>query len=145
MLLGLGLLASARPAHADAPSFADRIKFGSGQDPIKAVAFGDMNGDGSLDLVVGNDGAQSVVYLNDGTGNYYDGSVGTCAALPDSVRCFGGGEDHTTSVAVADMNLDGKLDVVAGLQNGQSRVYLNDGSGTFVGSQPYGPARWNHA
>ena len=34
-----------------------------------------MNGDGSLDLVVGNDGAQSLVYLNDGAGNYYDGAV----------------------------------------------------------------------
>ena len=55
VLLGLCLLASARPAHADAPSFADRLKYGSGSDPIKAVAFGDMNGDGSLDLVVGND------------------------------------------------------------------------------------------
>ena len=35
LLLGLGLLASARPAHADAPSFADRLKFGSGRDPIR--------------------------------------------------------------------------------------------------------------
>ena len=43
------------------------------------------------------------------------------------------------------MNLDGKLDIVAGLQNGQSRVYLNDGRGDFASSQTFGPARWNHA
>ena len=143
LLLGLGLLASARPAHADAPSFADRLKFGSGRDPIKAIAFGDMNEDGSLDLIVGNDRAQSLVYLNDGRGNYYDGSLGSCDASPANVRCFGGDEDRTTSVAVADMNGDGHLDIVAGLQGGQSRVYLNDKSGGVTGSRDFGPERGN--
>ena len=102
-----------------------------------------MNGDGSLDLIVGNDGSQSLVYLNDGHGHYYDGSVGSCDALPDNIRCFGGGEDRTTSVAVADLNSDGLLDIVAGLQSGQSRVYLNDGREPFAGSRAFGPARGN--
>ena len=87
--------------------------------------------------------AQSLVYLNDGHGHYYDGSVGSCDALPDNIRCFGGGEDHTTSVAVADLNGDGLLDIVAGLQSGQSRVYLNDGRDRFTGSRDFGPARGN--
>ena len=102
-----------------------------------------MNGDGSLDLVIGNDGAQSLVYLNDGAGNYYDGSVGSCDASPDNIRCFGGKDQRTTSVAVADMNGDGRLDIVAGLQSGQSRVYLNDTSGGFTGSRDFGPERGN--
>jgi hypothetical protein len=140
LLLGMGLVASARPAHADAPSFADRLKFGSGSDPVRAIAFGDMNGDGSLDLVVGNDGTQSVVYLNDGRGSYDDGSLGSCATLPATVRCFGDVDDQTIGVAVADLNRDGFLDIVAGLRKDQSRVYLNDGRGNFASSQPFGPA-----
>ena len=100
-----------------------------------------MIGDGLLDLVVGNDGAQSLVYLNDGAGNYYDGTLSDCASAPRTVvRCFGSPKDHTISVAVADMNLDGKLDIVAGLQDGQSRVYSKDARGDFVISQPFGPA-----
>ena len=143
LILGLWLLASARPARADAPSFTDRLKFGSGRDPIKALTLGDMNGDGSLDLVVGNDGAQSLVYLNDGTGNYYDGSLNGCGSAPKTVRCFGRAEDRTTSVAVADMNGDGHLDIVAGLQSGQSRVFFDNSRGDFADSRPFGPAHGN--
>jgi hypothetical protein len=142
-ILGLVLLAAPRPAHADDPTFPDRLKFGSGRDPIQATAFGDMNGDGSLDLVVGNDGAQSLVYLNDGSGHYDDGTLASCDALPENVRCFGGPDDSTTGLAVADMNHDGYLDIVAGLQGGQSRIYLNDGKSLFANSVPFGPARGN--
>ena len=131
VLLGLCLLASARPAHADASSLGDRVKFGLGRAPIKAIAFGDMNGDGSLDLVVGNNGAQSLVYLNDGRDNYYDGSMGSCDASPANVRCFGGGKDHTTNVAVADRNATVASISWRGCKAGQSRVYLNGGVGRF--------------
>jgi len=109
---GVGGVGTTGPC--DAPSFADRLKFGSGSDPVRAIAFGDMNGDGSLDLVVGNDGTQSVVYLNDGRGSYDDGSLGSCATLPATVRCFGDVDDQTISVAVADLNRDGFLDIVQG-------------------------------
>ena len=61
-----------------------------------------MDGDGDLDIVVGNNGQRSVVYLNDGAGNFPTG------------RNFGTGSDKTESVAVGDMDGDGDLDIVAG-------------------------------
>ena len=43
--------------------------FGPGTDRTLAVAVADMNGDGALDIIAGNDGRQSVVYLSDGQGS----------------------------------------------------------------------------
>ena len=62
-----------------------------------------MDGDGDLDIVVGNDGQQNVVYLNDGAGNF-----------PDRALLRHGDRTSTESVAVGDMDGDGDLDIVAG-------------------------------
>ena len=57
--------------------------FGTGTDSTFAIAFGDLDGDGDLDVAVGNDGEQNVVYLNDGSGNF------------STSRNFGTGTDAT--------------------------------------------------
>ena len=84
----------------------------------QSVAMGDLNGDGALDLVLGNHGQPSQVYLNDGYGNF----TPTVAPL-NSYGFF------TVSVALGDMNGDGTLDVVLGNKyssyNRPSHVYLN--------------------
>ncbi len=46
---------------------------------------------------------------------------------------FGTGTDNTYSVAFADVDADGDLDIAAGNLNGQNTVYLNDGTGSFTG------------
>ncbi len=90
-----------------------------------AVALGDVDGDGDLDLVLGNTRQQqSRLYLNDGTGVFTDGTHGR---LPTR-------NDNTNTVAMADQDGDGDLDLIFG--NGyaapQTRLYLNNGAGTFT-------------
>lgn len=97
----------------------DTASFGG--DNTTAVALGDIDGDGDLDAVLGNTGARSVAYLNDGTGDF--GAAG--AGLP-----FGSASD-TRSIALADVDGDGALDVVAGNHEQQNVIYLGDGNGGF--------------
>ena len=82
--------------------FPTKRDFGTGSDKTESVAVGDMDGDGHLDILVGNDGQQSVVYLNDGAGSFPDRALRRHGAY------------QIESVAVGDMDSDGDLDIVAG-------------------------------
>jgi len=99
-----------------------------GSDASNAVAYGDVDGDGDIDLVVGNFG-QNRLYLNNGSGVFVDV---TSTHLP-------AGSDVTTSIVLADFDGDGDLDLLAGnalvtspMLGGQNRLYWNDGSGRFT-------------
>ncbi len=115
--------------------------FGMASDDTRAIALGDLNGDGALDIAVGNHGfsygQQNLIYLNDGAGNFN---------WPGAVRLFGSGSDRTTSLAICDLNGDGALDLIVGnegLGGEQSAVYLNDGAGNFSwpnATRPFGIA-----
>ncbi len=93
----------------------------TGSFPTTSVALGDVNGDGHLDLVIGNGSQQNRLLLNNGTGTLTDATI---TRMPFD-------NDHTSSLALGDVDGDGDLDLVVGNVSQQSRLYLNNGAGTF--------------
>ena len=92
-----------------------------GQSPTW-IATGDLRGIGRTDLIVAEADSNSVgIFLSNGDGTFVESVV----ALPDSA----------TFLLVADFNNDGKLDIVAPMDDDNSNVYIamlpGSGNGTF--------------
>jgi len=85
-----------------------------------AVMAKDLNADGKIDLVMGNDPSVTVL-LGNGDGTF--GAATTYATLPSLLGGF-------SSVTAGDFNGDGKLDLAAG-EDGGVGVLPGNGDGTF--------------
>jgi hypothetical protein len=108
-----------------------------------SVAVGDFNGDGKLDVVVANQcstrdcksGGRVSVLLGNG-----DGTL-------QAARNYSSGGYTTLSVAIADFNKDGNLDLAVAnqcqdtsCQNGSVSVLLGNGNGSFQPAQSFASA-----
>ena len=106
-------------------TFQSRVDYSVGQFPI-AMAVGDVDGDGNLDLIVANinDGTVSVL-LGNGNGTFQGQTT------------FATGE-NPESVAVGDFNRDGRLDLaVANFSDSTVGILLGNGDGTFQAQVTY--------
>jgi hypothetical protein len=103
-------------------SFSPAVSYPVTQNPV-AVATGDFNGDGRLDLAVASPGTFGYptdtvsVLVGNGDGTFQPAQI-----------VFTGLEPH--SLAVGDFNGDGKLDLVV-VDNSDLSVLLGNGNGTF--------------
>ncbi|MDX2165689.1 MAG: VCBS repeat-containing protein [Deltaproteobacteria bacterium] len=120
-------------------TFENPITSPSGHDPAGLAAV-DMNEDGTLDIVTSlaaEAGGRVNVLLGDGTGRFALDEENLGRRLP--AGCF--------SIAVADLNGDDNLDVVAVTLDGTLSVLLGDGTGAIarptlldIGEQPFAVA-----
>ena len=88
----------------------------------------DVDGDGKLDIIVANKGANNVgVSINTGNGIF-----------SSQMAYSTGGGSEPTSVVAADINGDNKLDIIVA-NSGRSNVgvFLNMGNGTFTKQTTY--------
>jgi len=99
----------------------------------KSVAAGDFNGDGKLDVVAANGGANNVsIELGAGDGTFLPSGTYNAGSAPNSVD-------------TGDFNGDGKLDLaVANSGSNDVSILLGNGNGTFQSAVAYGAGSSPH-
>ncbi len=131
--LALYLLAGVLAAHAG--QFLEAPQYATGANP-QAVAVGDFNGDGKLDVAVANSVGNNIsILLGNGDGTFKPQVTYTTDTAPQGI-------------AAGDFNGDGHLDIaVTNSGSNLVSVFLGNGDGTFqpkvdyaTGSQPKGIA-----
>ncbi|MGB7639858.1 MAG: FG-GAP-like repeat-containing protein [Terriglobales bacterium] len=126
-------------------TFKPAVLYDTGGQYNNGVVIADVNGDGHPDLIVTN--MCVIGEANCGTGLAADGVVGVLLGRGDGtfepVVLYDAGGETTESLAVADVNRDGKLDVIVTnwddrfSGNNSIGVLLGNGDGTFQAALPY--------
>jgi FG-GAP-like repeat len=97
---------------------------GSYRNPPTALAIGDVNHDGKLDVVATILNNVIAVLLGNGDGSFLSPSTYT-------------DKDAPTAVLLADFNRDGNLDIAVADQNNSFGILLGNGDGTFQTEKHY--------
>ena len=115
---------------------SNRLILGTDESRSASVSAGDLNGDGSIDLVIANGRhwpQANKIFINNGFGIF------TISKDLDNI------EETSYATELADFNNDGYLDIAVGNDMAPNALYRNDGKGNFtkVGSFgiEYAPTR----
>jgi hypothetical protein len=117
---------------ADSGGFKPDAEYAVGLEP-GSVALGDFDGDGSLDVLTSSLNYSTPISLQ-----------GMSVLLGNGDGTFRGSVEFTTAadasaIAVADLNADGRTDLVAAFDPGPLSVYLAKGDGKFADPADYSP------
>jgi len=114
-------------ANGGTGSFGKPHNLGTEKSTTYTTALGDLDGDGDLDVVVGNDRQPSHVMINDGLGHFVRGqNVGKIS--------------NTRSVTLADLDGEHGLDIILINRNEANLICFNDGRGGFTRQATFGEA-----
>ena len=133
---------NASPMTSSSALFLPAVAYASGGSEVFSLAVGDINADGKADLIVANSYACPYPFCSEGSIGVLLG-LGNGTFLP--AMTYGSGGRQTISVAVADVNGDGKPDVIAAnfcsivsnCSNGTVSVFLGNGDGSFQAAAIY--------
>jgi hypothetical protein len=119
-----------------------------------SVAWGDADGDGDLDLAVGNGECGYYLYgisdyrmfwcISGQTNQLYVNQGGTQGGTSGVLIAHNldGSAYQTTSLDWGDADSDGDLDLAVGNWNGRNQLYVNNGSGVFIAQDFFTETRY---
>ena len=114
-------------------TFQPAVTYGSGGYVDPSVTVADMNQDGNPDLVVANTCADSLCDGSGLVGVLFGNGDGTFQA----VFIYESGGKFAQSVAVGDVNRDGRLDILVANERDSVAALLGNGDGTFQSAVTY--------
>jgi hypothetical protein len=109
-------------------NFVREVAWGPPKVSTRAMAVADFDGDGHLDIAACHEESGCFVYLSDGKGGFGSGIEFQARAK---------GVPLPYSMIAADLNRDGRPDIIVGYVDAPGVVYFNDGTG-----KKYNPVRF---
>jgi hypothetical protein len=103
---------------SDSSALANRVLVQGG-----GVAFGDVDGDGRIDLYLCRTEGPNALYLNQGNWRFLEAATERGVDAPDR---------YSTGAVFADVDGDDDLDLLLNALGGPNALFLNDGSGHFT-------------